>query len=446
MPWTGVSHERFYVKRIPARQVIFSSDESGVIEENPWIGYWTVALLEDVKRTKIYKNTQDLKASGIKTGEDGSDEEDKGAANKVKLYHIWDLRIKMHYVFAEDHDLPLLQRKFKRFPLKLLRLDVDPDALLPIPPIYQMLHPQYEQNDSREWLRMNRKGTVPRYTYDEDAVDPANMKKLESGEMGTYIPRKQNTHSVIEPVNQPNYSAVAAQTLALSDKEFAELSMVGGERRGVPQSKTATQAKIVDVRSQVQESFDRTTVSKWLASIVEELILLAIDEMSLPQWVLLNADPTAAGYPMEAQKIEAMWQQITHVDLIEAADGIAWEVVIDPDSMSPVANEEEKQAWLQALSLLGNETMTRLLHFSPEIRKRTLNLYGIRSARDQELIGQAFEMMVQFQVQMAQMGASPSPGMASQPGAPPGMGSPAAARTPVQVAAPSPGPPQKVGA
>jgi hypothetical protein len=433
--------ERFYIKRIPARQVMVSADHTGVLEENPYIGYWSIHYLEDVKRTRKYKNKEDLKASGVKTGEDTenrtSESSGLSSGDKIKLYHVWAFREKIYYVFAEGHKLPLLEAKYKRFPLKFLRFDVDPDSFLPIPPIYRMLHPQDEVNDSREWLRQNRKGTVARFTYDKDAVEPEDMKKLERGDMGTYIPRKANTHSVIEPVNQPNYSMVAAQTLSLAEKEFSELSMQAGEQRGVPQAGTATQAKIIDVRSQVQESFERMAVADFLAGIVEEMIRLSIDHMSLNRWVMNNADQFAQGFQLEAQRISEMYREITSAQLTEADEGVQWTVTIESASMSPVAEAEERDEWLQVMSLLGNAPMRNLLAVIPSMRRKTLSLYGLKSARDQEIIGEGLNFLMEMDQQAAMAGAPPGPGLASQPGAAPRGGGPPPA--PKSVGPPAPG-------
>jgi len=431
----SISDERFYVRRIPARQVVVCADHTGVIKENAWIGYWSVHYLEDIKDSPVYKNVEDLKASGIKTNEDvGSRPDDGGSAvssaDKVKLYHIWDQRTMTYLVFAEGHTKgPIREKKFKRLPLKFYRPDVDPDSFYPIPPIYHQLHPQDEINDSREWLRKNRKGTVPRYTYDKLALDAKDMKKLESGEMGTYIPREANTHGVIEAVAQPNYSIVASQTLALANQEFTQAASKGAETHGVPESKTATQAKIIDVRAQVTESFERAAVAKWLASVVQEVVMLAIERMALPRWVMLNADNTAVGYSVEAQNIAAMWQEITFVDLRDAGNGLNWSVYIEEESMSPVAEEMERDRIMKVMSFAGNQIAVRLLHFSPELRKRVLSLHGVKSARDQELIGQAFAQLVQMEMQMAAIGGPatkgiPSPPAPSGPVGPPGPAGP----------------------
>ncbi len=442
-----VKEERFYVKRIPSRQIVVSADQSGVIKENAWIGYWSVHYVEDVKRAEIYKNTKDLKASGVKTDEDPPEGRDKDKdakrPGKIKLYHIWDQRGKWYLVFADEHKQPIREVKYKRLPLKFIRFDTDPDRFYPIPPIYHMLHPQDETNESRDWLRKNRDGTVARYTVEEGGIDPSEMAKLEDGSMGTYVWRKKGTGGdVIMPVNQPNYSSIAAHTLNLAKEEFDELSLMAGEQRGVPESKTATQAKIMDVRSQVQESFDRSSVAKFLGEIVEEIILLAVDKMSLSKWILKNADPYAAGFPVAAQQISEMWRQITHKDLEKATDGLKWSVVIEPGSMSPVAEHQERMEWNQAIALITNPIMTRLLAISPEIRKKHLTLNGIKSAREQELIGQAMQAMVAIEREMTMMGSPGAPGMASMPGSPPGGGSPATAGPPGPPGgSPEPGPP-----
>jgi hypothetical protein len=156
---------------------------------------------------------------------------------------------------------------------------------------------------------------------------------------------------------------------------------------------------------------------------------LAIEKMSLPRWVLLNADRTAAGYSVEAQNIAGMWQEITFADLRDAGDGLDWSVYIEEESMSPVAEEMERDRIMKVMSFAGNQIAVRLMHFSPELRRRVLSLHGVKSARDQELIGQAFAQLVQMEMQMAAIGGpatkgTPSPPASSGPAGPPGPAGP----------------------
>ena len=412
--------ERFFVKHIPANNILVSTSDRPILENNDWIGYWEDIPLEDVKRATAYKNTKDLKAN---TGQ--ADEREKlteeraieaeGGSEKVRLYKIWDLRTREKIVLAEGHDKELMRQPFKRISLHFLRFDVDPYHFYPRPLLLSKLGPQEEYNDSREYLRKIRKGTVPRYTYDEDAIDADQLKKLESGEMGTYVPRKPGTSNVIEPVNQPSFSENAIQTLTLSDKEFSDVGGVGGDAR-MAQSKTATQAKIAETKNQVQDSFDRLMVADWLSDICKELLSLAIENMSMDRVIATNLTSDNMYHMEIGQQIAQSFQRINAEILGDHAAGVEWDVIIDLEALSPVSEEEKFQKWMQGLSLFGNPPMARLFAVSPELLKHTLTLLGIKSGRDVALIQDAMMKVVQLEAQLAAAGQNAAPGVSPQGG------------------------------
>lgn len=408
--------EKFYVKHIPAKQVLVSESDMPILGHNDWVGYWEDLPLEDVKESPAYENTRDLKAAT-----DGTEEEEKkysdasGCPDKIRLFKLWDLRAKERIVMAKGHKKFLLRKKFKRCPLKFLRFDIDPYHFYPRPLILSKLGPQDEYNDSREYLRKVRKGTVPRYTYDEDAVLATEMQKLESGEMGTYVPRKSGTVDPIQPINQPSFSENAIQTLTLSDKEFNDVGGVGGDAR-IAQTKTATQAKIAEVKEQAQDSFDRLVVADWLASIVDELLRLAVDNMNIDQWVAVNVAPDSVYAPQTIEQVKANVAKVNAEILGDASAGVHWTVQIDMESLSPVAEEEKFQKWMQALSLFANPPMARLFSVSPALLKHTLNLLGIKSAKDQSEIIGAMQQVVQMEQMLAAQSQNAAPGVSPQPG------------------------------
>jgi hypothetical protein len=430
---SNLKQERFYIKHITAKQILVSLSDKPCLEENDWIGYWEEWSIEDLKRSN-YDNTKDLEANFQTPAEKERIENynDKaGESEKTTVYKIWDLRTMTRYVMAEGHKKYLLKEPFTRCPLKFLRFDVDPYHFLPRPPIFPKLGPQDEYNQSREFMRLNRNARVARFTYDMDGIDPNQMKKLERGAIGIYVPRKNGAGpDVIAPVAQPNMNDSAMQTLTLSDKEFKQVGGVGGDAR-VSQESSATQAKIAATKDQTQDSFDRSIVADFLSAVVEELLALAIDNMNMDRWIAINVAPDSM-YSMElAQQTAQQFEMINADKLNEESSGLNWGVSIDMESLSPVSEEEKFQKWMQALTLLGNPGMSRLFALSPELLKHTLDLMGIKSARDQEMIIQSMQKLMQMEMQMAAQGQGQGPGVTPQPGSqnpgtprPPGGGGP----------------------
>lgn len=433
-----VRDEWFWTRRIPPRQVMVSAPESTIVEENDWLGYWEFQNVEDVKKAPAYSNTRELKGSTSEEKREASDTET--AAQDVRLYKVWDLRTKTRYVFAEGHDKALLKAPFERLPLFFLRFEIEPDRFRPIPPIYNWLGRQDQYNVAAEALRVDLKTRVRRYTVDENGVLPEEMERFEANDPNTWIKRRGNAgRDVIAPIEQPQMSGDIVQMLTIAKAEFDEVTGVGAEARQQASSETATQAAIMNQRQTIVDSFDRNLVAKWLGQIARELMLLAIDKMTLPRWITVNVDPYSPMAGQEAMQVAMQHQQITMQNLQDADDDLRWDVSVDIESLSPVSEQEKQAQWMQTLNLISNPAVAPLLALSPELLKRTLDLNGIKSAKDQAAIGQALAAQAQMQAAMAAAKTS-GPGVAPMPGAPAGPGGPGmTAPAPPQMI---PGPPE----
>jgi hypothetical protein len=58
---SSIQDEKFFVRHIPANQVLVSISDLPILESNDWVWYWEDLPLEDVKRSDAYKNKDDLK-------------------------------------------------------------------------------------------------------------------------------------------------------------------------------------------------------------------------------------------------------------------------------------------------------------------------------------------------------------------------------------------------
>lgn len=412
-PLPKLKGESFYVRHIPAKTVVFSARESSVVAEHDWYGYYEWMNVEDVKAAPAYAGkTEGLKATAKDSEKDG--EEKDPDTERVKVWKLWDARTHTRLVVAEGHDQVLLEQPYKHDALHFLRFEIQTDSPYPIPPIYHQLGSQREYNDSRDTLRKLRKAIVPRYTFDEQAMAPEDLEKFETGDIGVYIPVRNQNPSPINPVNQPSFSDGAVTTLTLSGQEFAEMSGTSNASRQVSSDNTATEAKIMASRQNVSESFDRRTVSVFLGSIAKGLLQCAIDHMVLEHWILLNSDPFSPYFEQDAAQIAQQYQLVSFQELQEANSTMRWDVSVDVESLSPASEEEKRQSWNTALQMLANAPIARLLAQSDELLKRTLDLNGMHSAKDQGMIGVALKKVAAIEMQMAQAGAKPGPGISGQ--------------------------------
>lgn len=446
--------ETFYVKFISAKQILVSESDKAILSENDWIGYWEDYALEDIKRSKIYKNVRNLKPSTGKKKPDAAATESDNAggelkplnpddkssaggtgAKKIRLYKLWDLRTKTKVVLADGHKKFLLKEPFKRCGLKFHRPDIDPYHFRPRPPIFNGLGEQDIHNDSYEYLRRQMKSTKSRWTYDEKAIKREEIEKFEKDDVN-YIPRGEGTVRPIEPVEHPQYTQLPLQTLSISERAFAQTTGVPAEARQAQTTgeKTATQATIQHTAAQVVDNFDRSTTAEWLASIIEELIALAIDHLILPRWIAINVDPDSPMAVAEAAKVAQVYRLIKAEDLEAAAAGVTWHVTVDVESISPVAEQDRLNRLLQTLNFIGNPAQAVILSQSPMLLETLLKLaLGPQAGRDRDAVLQGLAAVVQMQAATAAAGAGQPRGVSPMAGLP----SPAAS---VQ-ATPPPGPP-----
>lgn len=410
--------ETFYVKYIPSTQVFISASDRPVMETNDFICYYEDYAIEDVKASTAYSNTDDLEPTADLGGPTGDD-----ATARVRLWRIYDFRTRNKITLAQGHDKFLMQREWKCGGLQVLRHDIDPYHFYPIPPLYLKLDAQDEYNDSAEYLRKQRIGTVPRYTFDEDAVDPTEAAKFQSRDMNVMIPRKAGTHAAIEPVSQPTTSQTAIQTLALGEKEFIKASSSSGDPLSPP-TQTATRAALAANKINSLEGFKRNIVGTWLGFIIEDLLLLAIDYMSLEKWVAINVDMDSVMAPQAASIVAQTFQLVTAEKLRYASIGLEWHIEVETDTLTPVAESERGQKLMEVLNFISNPSAAALMTAAPNLLKRIMSLAGIRNGSDVDALLQGLQAIVSMN-QMAAAGGASTPGISPTGGStplPPGGG------------------------
>lgn len=435
-----VQKEQFYVKHIPPEQFRVSISGQPYLEANDWCGYYEWMYVEDVKASPAYdkKATKNLKAGGLiskdfssSTGDisttsstpisyinDSKDERDRDRSGQVKVWKIWDMRQKVKMVLAEGCDKFLIAgEKYKNLPLFPLTFEDQDDDWFPIPPIYPMLGPQDEYNDSREMMRGLRKVIYPRYVAD-GGIEPDELRKLEDGGPGVIAHVNSANPCPVQPVQQPSWDSQIVRTLAVSKDDLLQVSGVSGEARGQAEADTATQASIINQRALVRDSFSRLRVAEWLGNIIKGLVQLAIDKMSLPMWILRNCDPQSPSFIVDSANVSNLYREITLTDLKEADQLLRWNVEVDVETLSPLTEDTTRAQIQNVLTLLAQPPVALLLSKSPPLLKLALDRFGIRSAKDQEAIGQALGIVA---VTPTAQGGVPSQPNTGGPSGPPGV-------------------------
>lgn len=429
--------EVFYVKHIPARQFLVSSHDKPATEEQDWVAYWEWMHVEDVKRCDAYTNTEDLEASAKLSsgstvddetfGDDALDEDEDAEPDMIRIWKIWDQRKKMRYVIADGHDRTLLKQEYPFLPLYDLRLEVLPGSWYPIPPISQQLTEQDEFNDAREWWRVVRKGTRPRYLVDKNAFAPAELEKLETDDFNTMVMVENGNMNGIMPVQQSAPSDASVRTLMMAEQGFSEQAASSPQARltrGAGGTPTAAEVNALGQMTDVRESYEQQMVADWMANIASGLLLCAINYATLPIWIKMNSDPHSPESQLASEEIAKQYELITADQLEESNNLLSWDVTVDIESMSPVSEDQYTGKFMNALNMIANPGVGQLLSLSPVLLKLVLNMIGVKNTSDQAAILGALQARDQMLQQQAAMNAPSQPGVSPMPGGggPPGGG------------------------
>jgi len=386
------SKESLFVKRV-APNSFRCSPGRNLLEANDWVAYAEWFYVEDVKKNPDYTHTADLKATGsVATSDDedaSADPDQKRHAGQVRVWKIWDLRTKTRHVYAEGHKRLLQTGKaFEALPLFDLKFYELPDAFYPLPPLYNWISPQDELNESAEMRKVHRRRAVRRYMR-EPSVKKEEFEKLETGEDMVCIEVPKITPPPIAPIPDAPLDGATWQQLAATKDDFLQITGVSGEARGSQETETtATQANIVNVRAQMRESRARAQVADWLGRICRHMLVTIRAQMQLPFMVQRSVDPFSfPSDPTQVARGAQAWKEIKAEDLGD----LDVDVKIDVASLSPVAEDNQRQQWNIVLQLFTNPALVTMLmepdpkapqQVSPLLRK-TLMLNGISS--DQEI-------------------------------------------------------------
>ena len=215
------------------------------------------------------------------------------------------------------------------------------------------------------------------------------------------------------PVQDAPLDPAAARNIPQSQDDLTRISGISGESQQVAQSDTATQANLIALAGRIRESFKTKKFGKFMSELGRLTLLTMRDEMALPIWIKNAVDPTSPLAAQEAQEVAKLWKQIKGVNLGDIDNDIS--VILS--SMSPISQEQERNDWIQFLTLLMNPGLGAILSQSPILLRKTAGLFNITSAAELREVAQGMEAAAKMfaQAQAAQMaqkqggGAAPGP-------------------------------------
>jgi hypothetical protein len=280
----AVREDRFLVKRISPKCFLIAPECDSVLENAAYCGHWELWPLEKVKADKRFKNTRQIKGNsknlkeyfGKAAGESEplSTGDEKADMLRVQLYHYWERDRRIHAVFCDEHDQPLLVEKWTwkadRYPYRVLRGPGDEDDFFDTPPPLRVEHPQQEINESRTQLSVQRKISNPGYQAVGWSPDQKSKRQMRSGHANRIIEVEKPLELLPRAQVQPEVYQSATQ--AVQDIQF-----IGGlneYQTATPPTKRVTTSEVEAIQQAggARSSADRQAFEMFCAEVAEDLL------------------------------------------------------------------------------------------------------------------------------------------------------------------------------
>lgn len=405
-------NERIYIKRIRPDRFRVSVTDEWDLDSMEWYGYFQYYFKRALQKTEGINWPSGEGVSSYSSNEYGTTSinesqklEDKEflrlIADKeiVKVWHIWDNVEKKRLMLLDGHYEELWSASFERRCLFDLRWDEE-DGFYPVPPSFQWLSPQNEINEAREQTRSFRRRFTRKFQVVKGQCEPEEQEKFTSGPDGVLIEVKSK--DAISPIENPEQGQTAENALVLAKDDFNIISGTSSEARGQADRTTATQAKLIDARSQIRESAEQLDITYYMGLIGREILAQAAENMEGSIWVrdVTNNGPDTLG-------AAAIYKQIKAENI---ADGYDFEIQLDITNTTPQAQAASQQAYMTFMAMCNQYPV--IMHDVDLIRE-TAYRCGYRNEKIIKKLQAA--AVQQMQLQASQSGLQGQPG-ASQGG------------------------------
>ena len=411
-------NEKVYIRRIKPWRFRIGGLDGNTFRKCSWVGYYDYVRTKDLKENKSLKNIDKLQWSGARTEDfiysnekpHPEDEEILKTGDVTKVWHVWDIAAQMRYIFAESQSVTLFEESYDTLPLVPLRFVTSLRGWYPVPLAFNWKGPQDEYNETREAMRIHRRRTKRVYISREGAwEDDSELDKLENGPDMTILKSQVPVTEACQPLPAAPLDNTIKDSLVVTKDDFNIISATASEQRGESDRTTATQATIIDQRSQIREARGSTIVAVAFCKIARLVLLTLVRRMTLPFWVKVNVDSDES-FLSEFQETKSNWQKITSSQLGDDED---FEVSLSLESISPIYNEQELQKLVKFLSLI---TQFPQVAFDATLVREVAYRCGYKNEKVIRRMAQMAQVAALGQVQQAQNSLNQQQGLPPTPG------------------------------
>ena len=414
--------ETLYFKRVnPMRFFTCVTDEQD-LEDIEWYGYcdyyYTSQLegVEGIDKGKIREDSYAGSVSGARAVSSMDITEQMRAMLRegrvTKVYHIFDNVAKRRRLLNSCGD-ELWSEPITRGLIDLRWL-YRQDGFYPIPPVYSWLSPQDEINESRQQMRSYRRRFTNKYQVLKNKVDQEEIDKFTAGGEGTVIIVKEI--DALTGIKNPQQTQQTTEDFIVSKDDFNQMSGTSSEARGVADQQTATQSKIIAMRTNIIESSEMLDFNNFVADCGRDALEIIIQNFEEPIWIKLTVDPAAPSPSYQpAPELQAMQETYAQIWASQMDDGYDFTIRVNITDATPAALQQE-----QAAFQLFNSMLVQFPHLAMDgdLVRETAFKSGYRNEKVIEKMQAAILAQQQVQQLLAEqqaMGGGQTPNGNTQP-------------------------------
>lgn len=375
--------EKVFTKRIMPWRFRVGGFDGVRVKNCSWVGYYDFVRLEDLQADKSLTNVDKVnfvsgRSSDFIDKEEVTNNESSDmlkSGDLVKIWNIFDLRKKRKYIFLAHQAITLFDKAFKDCPIVALKFVNKLRGWYPVPMVFNWKGPQDEINEAREQQRVHRRRSRRIFLMKDNTFEnEEEQDKMESGPDMTFVKVTGNPREQISPLENAPLDGVVAQSLIVSDDDLNKVSGTPLEQQGMGDRTTATQATLVNQSAGLRENRARVQVANFAKEIGRLILLTVRDHFTEEFWAQVRTEHSNEDFLSEFQEAKEEWRQYKASDI----DGDDFKVDISIDSISPVENAAQKQAFLEF-----NDMLMKYPHlaFDPLLVRETAYRCNYRNER-----------------------------------------------------------------
>ena len=421
VPVDKVRKDEFYCKRLNPKSFRIDPEADWVLNDARYCGYVEIVPLEDVKKDKRYKNTRDLKGTTKNTEayldqqqRDRDESQRSSDLKRVCIEHYYEMRRRLHVVFCDEHDKPLLVEEwhweFDRYPFRCMFGPRLQDEFYGTPMVLQMEPMQREINETRSQLHTHRERSVGKLQAARGLVDSAGKKQLRSGEALTLVEHNGAPGSQpIQPIVLPPLQPEVYQSDRTAQQDMSKVSGEDAYQSGLIPGKRLTTSEVgaIQTSGAARMKQDAQQFEEFCSGIAQDCL----------DWLKQYSVKTRSLPIYDADENVTAWQDYSRADIQGEYD---IQVFV---GSTQIKNEEDE---IKDIGFLF-QTLTPfiaqgLVNAKPLIEQMLKRFTWLRNVQD--IVNPPPPPMLPGEAGPGSPGAPPGgPGLSPEPG-PPGTGLP----------------------